>query len=145
MLTWFFICLFVLMFLGLPIYLSLTGASILYILLNKDLSIMIAIQKMVNAPNSFPLLAVPFFILAGQIMNTGGVTNRIFKFAKNLVGHLRGGLGYVNILASMFFAGMSGSAIADAGGLGLVEIQAMRDNNYDDEFVIGVTASSSTI
>jgi len=145
MLTWTFICLIIMMLLGFPIYLSLIGASILYITLNPDLSMMLVIQKVITAPNSFPLLAIPFFILAGQIMNTGGITKRIFNFAECLVGHFRGGLAYVNILASMIFAGMSGSAIADAGGLGLIEIKAMRDANYDDDLTIGITAASSII
>jgi tripartite ATP-independent transporter DctM subunit len=144
-LIWTFISLIVMLLMGFPIYLSLIGASVLYVLFNPELSMMLVIQKVISAPNSFPLLAVPFFIFAGQLMNTGGVTRRIFRFAENLVGHFRGGLGYVNVLASMIFAGMSGSAIADAGGLGLVEIKAMRDAGYDDDFSIGVTAASSLI
>jgi tripartite ATP-independent transporter DctM subunit len=145
LLIWTFISLIVMLLMGFPIYLSLIGASVLYVLFNPELSMMLVIQKVISAPNSFPLLAVPFFIFAGQLMNTGGVTRRIFRFAENLVGHFRGGLGYVNVLASMIFAGMSGSAIADAGGLGLVEIKAMRDAGYDDDFSIGVTAASSLI
>jgi tripartite ATP-independent transporter DctM subunit len=145
LLIWTFISLIVMLLIGFPIYLSLIGASILYVLLNPGLSMMLVIQKVISAPNSFPLLAVPFFIFAGQMMNTGGVTKRIFRFAENLVGHFRGGLGYVNVLASMIFAGMSGSALADAGGLGLVEIKAMRDAGYNDDFAIGVTAASSLI
>lgn len=141
----FFVCLALMLSLGFPIYLALTGASLLYIALHPDLSLLLAVQRMVGAPDSFALLAVPFFILAGQIMNTGGVTNRIFTFARVLVGHFRGGLGYVNILASVIFAGMSGSALADAGGLGLVELKAMRDDGYDDDFTLGVTGASSTI
>jgi tripartite ATP-independent transporter DctM subunit len=145
LLIWTFISLIVMLLMGFPIYLSLIGASVLYVLFNPELSMMLVIQKVISAPNSFPLLAVPFFIFAGQLMNTGGVTRRIFRFAENLVGHFRGGLGYVNVLASMIFAGMSGSAIADAGGLGLVEIKAMQDAGYDDDFSIGVTAASSLI
>jgi len=141
----FFVSIALLLALNFPIYLALTGASLLYILLHPDLSVLLAVQRMVSAPDSFALLAVPFFILAGQIMNTGGVTDRIFRFATHLVGHFRGGLGYVNVLASVIFAGMSGSALADAGGLGLVEIKAMRDEGYDDDFSIGVTGASSTI
>ena len=134
MLTWTFICLIIMMLIGFPIYLSLIGASILYFTLNPDLSMMLVIQKVITAPNSFLLLAVPFFILAGQIMNTGGITKRIFNFAECVVGHFRGGLGYVNIIASMIFAGMSGSAVADTGGLGVVEIKAMRDANYNQTY-----------
>ncbi len=145
LLTIFFIVLVVMMVTGFPIYLSLIGASLTYVMMHPDLSTLIAIQKMVNAPNSFTLLAVPFFIFAGQVMNYGGVTDRIFGFANALVGHYKGGLGYVNVFASVLFAGMSGSAIADAGGLGLIEIKAMRDAGYDDDFSIGVTASSSLI
>ena len=145
LLTVFFLVLAVMMLTGFPIYLSLAGASLSYVMLHPELSMLIAVQKMLNAPNSFTLLAVPFFIFAGQVMNYGGVTDRIFGFANALVGHYKGGLGYVNVFASVLFAGMSGSAIADAGGLGLIEIKAMRDAGYDDDFTIGVTAASSII
>lgn len=141
----FFISLFIMLIIGFPIYICLIGASFIYIALNPDVSFVIGIQRMITAPNSFTLLAVPFFIFAGQIMNSGGITKRIYRFALSLVGHFQGGLGYVNIIASMIFAGMSGSALADAGGLGLVEIQAMREHHYDDDFTLGVTASSSII
>jgi tripartite ATP-independent transporter DctM subunit len=141
----FFVCLVLMLTLGFPIYMALVGASLLYIAFHPELSLLLAVQRMVGAPDSFALLAVPFFILAGQIMNTGGVTTRIFDFARSLVGHFRGGLGYVNILASVIFAGMSGSALADAGGLGVVELKAMRDDGYDDDFTLGVTGASSTI
>ena len=140
-----FVLLFTMLLAGFPIYACLTGASFLYVLLDRNLSFMIAVQRMVTAPNSFTLLAVPFFILAGQIMNNGGVTTRIFRFAKTQVGHFHGGLGYVNVVSSIIFAGMSGSALADAGGLGMVEIEAMRKENYDEDFSIGVTAASSII
>jgi tripartite ATP-independent transporter DctM subunit len=98
-----------------------------------------------TALNSFPLMAVPFFILAADIMNSGGITDRIFGFAKAMVGKYRGGLGYVNILSSVIFSGMSGSALADVGGLGQIEIKAMRDAGYDDEFTLGITMASSTV
>ncbi|WGF87992.1 TRAP transporter large permease [Marinivivus vitaminiproducens] len=102
-------------------------------------------QRMIYGVNSFPLLAIPFFILAGKIMNTGGVTDRIYGFAHRLVGHMRGGLGQVNIAASIIFSGMSGSAVADAMGVGQIEIRAMRKAGYPDDFSIGVTAASATI
>jgi tripartite ATP-independent transporter DctM subunit len=140
-----FTLLFVTLLLGFPIYISLAASSFLYVLLDPNLSFLIAIQRMATAPNSFTLLAVPFFILAGQIMNNGGVTTRIFRFAKTQVGHFHGGLGYVNVVSSIIFAGMSGSALADAGGLGMVEIEAMRKEKYDEDFSIGVTAASSII
>jgi tripartite ATP-independent transporter DctM subunit len=88
---------------------------------------------------------VPFFILAGNLMNTAGITNRIYDFATAAVGWLRGGLGHVNVVGSVIFAGMSGTAVADAGGLGTIEIKAMRDHGYNDEFAVGITAASSTI
>ncbi|HEV2000704.1 MAG TPA: TRAP transporter large permease, partial [Xanthobacteraceae bacterium] len=94
---------------------------------------------------SFPLLAVPFFILAGNLMNISGVTGRIYRFAVALVGWMKGGLGHVNIIGSVIFAGMSGTAIADAAGLGTIEIKAMKDHGYSTEFSVGVTAASATL
>ena len=141
----FFGTLVLMIVLGFPVWLCLIGSSLVYMAISGNLSNLIAVQRIILAPDSFTLLAVPFFILAGQIMNAGGVTNRIFRFARTLVGHYRGGLGYVNIVASIIFAGMSGSALADAGGLGMVEIKAMRDEGYDDDFSLGVTGASSTI
>jgi tripartite ATP-independent transporter DctM subunit len=95
--------------------------------------------------SSYILLAIPFFIIAGEVMNSGGITTRIFDFANALVGRIPGGLGHANVFASVIFAGMSGSAVADAGGLGAIEMKAMRDVGFDDEFSASVTAASSTI
>ena len=95
--------------------------------------------------DSFPLLAVPFFILAGNLMNNAGITNRIYNFALALVGWMKGGLGHVNVVGSVIFAGMSGTAIADAAGLGTIEIKAMKDHGYTTEFAVGVTAASATL
>jgi len=100
---------------------------------------------MISGIDSFPLLAVPFFILAGNLMNNAGITNRIYNFALALVGWMKGGLGHVNIVGSVIFAGMSGTAIADAAGLGTIEIKAMRDHGYSKEFSVGVTAASATL
>jgi tripartite ATP-independent transporter DctM subunit len=102
-------------------------------------------QRMYVATTGFTLLAIPFFILAGNLMNYGGITQRVFDFARALVGHIRGGLGHVNVVASMIFSGMSGAAVADAAGLGLVEMKAMTENGYDKEFSAAITAASSTI
>jgi tripartite ATP-independent transporter DctM subunit len=102
-------------------------------------------QRIAMAANSFPLLAAPFFILMGNVMNAAGITVRIFAFARALTGWLRGGLCHANITASVIFAGMSGSAVADAGGLGVVEIKAMREAGYDAETAAAVTAASATI
>jgi C4-dicarboxylate transporter DctM subunit len=127
-----------------PVVFSLGFAGLSYFLA-KGIPLETFAQRIVVGVDSFALLAAPFFILAGNIMNTGGVTRRIFRFANSLVGHLRGGLGHVNVLGSMFFAGMSGTAIADAAGLGAIEIKAMTEQGYDAEFSAAVTASSAII
>lgn len=140
-----FVALFGMIALGIPVAIALAGSSALFIIFFGSVPGMVVAHRMINGVDSFPLLAVPFFILAGALMNTAGITERIFTFALACVGWLRGGLGHVNIGASVIFAGMSGAAVADAGGLGAIEIKAMRDANYDDDFAIGITAASSTI
>jgi tripartite ATP-independent transporter DctM subunit len=102
-------------------------------------------QRMQYGVNNFLLLAIPLFILAAKLMNTAGITTRLFNFARLLVGFLPGGLGQANVVASLIFAGMSGAAVADAAGLGQVEMKAMRDEGYDDDFSVAITAASSTI
>lgn len=139
-----FIALAVLLIGGAPVAVALGGASLVYVLID-GLPPIVMLQNMINGMNSFTLLAVPFFIMAGHLMNTGGITERIFTFARSLVGWLPGGLGHVNVGASVIFAGMSGAAVADAGGLGNIEIKAMRDAGYDTDFAVGITAASSTI
>ena len=134
----------VLIVLGFPIVFSLALISFSYLLIYDIPAITIA-QKMISGIDTFALLAVPFFILAGNLMNIGGVTRRLFRFASAIVGFIPGGLGHANVLASMIFAGMSGAAIADAGGLGTIEIKAMQDEGFDTEFSAAVTAASSTI
>lgn len=103
------------------------------------------VTKMATGVNSFTLLAIPLFLLSGKLMNVGSITERIFKFCNALVGWIPGGLGQVNILASVVFAGMSGSAVADAAGLGTIEIRAMKNEGFDAPFAAGITAASSTI
>ena len=137
--------LFFLLVVGVPIAVALTISCLLQVLLFTSLPTVVIAHRMINGLDSFPLLAIPFFILAGALMNTSGVTERLFDFAKSLVGWMRGGLGHVNVGASVIFSGMSGAAIADAGGLGAVEIKAMREAGYDEEFSVGLTAASSTI
>lgn len=95
------------------------------------------VTKMATGVNSFTLLAIPLFLLSGKLMNVGSITERIFKFCNALVGWIPGGLGQVNILASVVFAGMSGSAVADAAGLGTIEIRAMRNEGFDAPFSAG--------
>jgi tripartite ATP-independent transporter DctM subunit len=130
---------------GLPVAVALGGASLLYVAVAGDLPLLVVVHRMVNGIDSFPLLAVPFFIMAGNLMNSAGITDRIFNFAIAAVGWAKGGLGHVNVFASIIFAGMSGTAVADAGGLGTIEIKAMRDNGYPDNFAIGITAASSVV
>ncbi|WP_245872488.1 TRAP transporter large permease subunit [Avibacterium endocarditidis] len=133
------------MFLGTPVGWSLFIVTILYFAMTRWNVVNSASSKLVDSLNSFPLLSVPFFILTGILMNTGGITERIFNFAKALLGHYSGGMGHVNIGASLIFSGMSGSALADAGGLGQLEIKAMRDAGYDDDICGGITAASCII
>src|SRR3989475_7273579 len=134
-----------LMLFGLPVAVAMAGASLTYILVSGIVPDIVVAQRMIAGVESFPLLAVPFFILAGNLMNIAGVTGRIYNFALSLVGWLKGGLGHVNIIGSVIFAGMSGTAIADAAGLGTIEIKAMRDHGYDLGFSVGVTAASATL
>lgn len=142
---WLFVMLVVMLVLGMPVAIALAGSSAIFIIVNGSPPPMVVAHRMINGVDSFPLLAVPFFILAGNLMNTAGITERIFNFALALVGWMRGGLGHVNVGASVIFAGMSGAAVADAGGLGAIEIKAMRDAKYDVKFAVGITAASSTI
>ena len=139
-----FASLFGLMLIRVPIAVALGMSSLGYILL-EGLPPVLLVHNVINGMNSFPLLAVPFFIMAGGLMNSAGITGRIFGFARSVVGWMNGGLAHVNIGASIIFAGMSGAAVADAGGLGAIEIKAMREAGYDDDFSVGVTAASSTI
>ncbi|HYW56821.1 MAG TPA: TRAP transporter large permease [Polaromonas sp.] len=130
---------------GLPVAMAMAGSALLYIMWTGNLPAFVVVHRMISGIDSFPLLAVPFFIFAGNLMNNAGITNRIYNFALALVGWLKGGLGHVNVVGSVIFAGMSGTAIADAAGLGTIEIKAMKDHGYDTEFAVGVTAASATL
>ena len=130
---------------GVPVAIAMAGSALVYILLTGGLPPFVVMHRMISGIDSFPLLAIPFFILAGNLMNNAGITTRIYNFALTLVGWLRGGLGHVNVIASMIFAGMSGTAVAEAAGLGTIEIKAMKDQGYPVEFAVGVTAASSTL
>jgi C4-dicarboxylate transporter DctM subunit len=135
-----------LMLIGVPVAVAMGITAVgTFVLLGEGSILAMIAQRMYAATTGFTLLAIPFFILAGNLMNTGGITNRIFQFANSLIGHVKGGLGHVNILASLIFSGMSGSAVADAAGLGLIEIKAMDDAGYDRKFSAAITAASSTI
>jgi len=134
-----------LLIIGVPVAISLAGSSLIYVMLEGVQPHLVVLHRMIGGIDSFPLLAIPFFIMAGSLMNSGGITNRIYDFALALVGWLKGGLGHVNVVGSVIFAGMSGTAVADAGGLGNIEIKAMRDHGYSVDFAVGVTGASSTI
>ena len=130
---------------GIPVALAMAISSLLYVLVDGTMQDFAVLHRMIGGVDSFPLLAVPFFILAGNLMNIAGVTNRIYQFAVHAVGWMRGGLGQVNIIGSVIFSGMSGTAIADAAGLGTIEIKAMKDHGYPMDFSVGVTAASATL
>ncbi|MCF7941218.1 MAG: TRAP transporter large permease [Spirochaetia bacterium] len=133
-----------LMLIKVPVAFSL-GLSCLFYFVTSGVPLETIPQIMLGTFESFTLLAIPLFMLAGQIMNMGGVTNRLFDFCKQLVGHIPGGLGHVNIVSSLIFAGMSGSATADSAGLGTIEINYMKQEGYDPAFAAAVTAASSTV
>lgn len=139
-----FLPFFIFLLSGVPIAYSLASISFL-LLLKEGISPILVTQRMLASVDSFPLIAITLFILAGHVMNIAGITDRLFSFANSMVGRFRGGLAYVNILVSMIFAGMSGAAAADAAGLGLIEIKAMRERGYDLDFSVAVTAASAII
>ena len=134
-----------LMIVGTPVAVAMAVASLAYIAIYNVAPDIIAAQRMIAGVESFPLIAVPFFILAGNLMNIAGVTGRIYHFALSLVGWMKGGLAQVNIIGSVVFSGMSGTALADAAGIGTIEIKAMKDHGYPVEAAVGVTAASATL
>lgn len=140
-----FIGLFLLVFLGVPVAFSIGITSMVSLMARPGLPMTIMIQRMVNGLDSFPFLAIPLFIMAGNFMNHAGITDKIFKFALCLVGHIKGSLAHVNVLASIIFAGVSGVAQADAAGLGVIEMKAMEKAGYEKPFSAAVTAVSSII
>ena len=136
----------VLLFLGVPVFFALLGAPGIMLFsegMARDTALMY--RNVYNGVDSFPLMAIPFFMLAGELMNQGGITIRLVKFSQALIGHVRGGLAHVNILSSMLFAGLSGSAVADTSALGSMLIPAMEKNGYTRRFATAVTAASSVI
>lgn len=139
-----FISFFAMVFLRVPVAYALSLASLL-VIVNEGLNPVLLVQQMFHGLNSFPLLAVPFFLLAGQLLNSGLITERLLRLSQALVGHIRGGLAHVNVVVSMLFAGMSGSSTADTAGVGSVLIPAMIKRGYDRKFTIALTAASSTM
>jgi C4-dicarboxylate transporter DctM subunit len=139
-----FILFLAMLLVGVPIAFSLAGASLFYLLTAK-LPLVIIAQKFFAGMDSFTLLCIPGFMLAGSLMNGGGITRRILNFCNAFLGHLKGSLALVNVAASMLFAGISGTAIADVCSLGAMLIPAMVEDGYDDDFSVAITASSSVV
>jgi tripartite ATP-independent transporter DctM subunit len=135
----------ILLAIGFPVAMALGGASMLFVFIDERIPLLAVLHRTADGVNSFPLMCVPFFIMAGLLMNTAGITERIYSFAVALVGWMKGGLGQVNVVGSVIFSGMSGTAVADAAGLGTIEIKAMKDHGYDPEFAVGITAASSIL
>lgn len=134
-----------LMVVGVPIAYSLSVSALFTVLVTGNFTSVAIFHRMIGNASGYTLLAIPFFILAAKLMNTGGITRKIFRAASAWVGWIPGGLGHANVVASIVFSGMSGSAVADAGGLGQIEIDAMKDKGFDADFSAGVTAASATI
>jgi TRAP-type C4-dicarboxylate transport system permease large subunit len=146
MLIWFLPVFLVFLMIGLPVFFGLLAAPGLLLWLNgQERDITLLYRNVYNGMDSFPLMAIPFFMLAGELMNKGGITMRLVEFSQALMGHLRGGLAHVNILSSMLFAGLSGSAVADTSALGSMLIPAMEKQGYTRRFAAAVTAASSVI
>jgi len=131
--------------LGVPIAFVLGLTSFVALLYSGDIPLLLMPKEMFSGTDSFPLLAVPFFMLAGNLMNAGGITRRLVNFCNILLGYVRGGLALVNVVASMFFAGITGAAVADTSALGSILIPAMMEQKYDKDFSAAVTAASSTV
>ncbi|SDH62898.1 TRAP transporter large permease [Halanaerobium congolense] len=142
---WLFLgTLFLFVLTGIPVVFAL-GLSNIALMKAMDLQFMVLPSKMISGMNSFPLLAIPFFMFVGEVMNHGGIAKRLVNFADAIVGHITGGLGHVNILASMFFGGISGSAIADTAAIGGLLIPPMIEQDYPAEYSAAITASSAVI
>jgi len=128
-----------------PVGFAMALAAIGVIVIDQPVPLTIVVQRMATGLDSFPILAIPLFILAGHLLNRAGIAARIFEFASAMVGHIRGGLAHVNVVASMIFAGMSGVAQADAAGLGVIEVKAMKDEGFQADFAAAVSAASAII
>ena len=146
MLVWFLPLFLVFLMIGLPVFFALLAApGLLLWLAGSERDFVLLYRNMYNGMDSFPLMAIPFFMLAGEMMNRGGITLRLVEFSQACVGHFRAGLAQVNILSSMLFAGLSGSAVADTSALGSMLIPAMESEGYTRRFAAAVTAASSVI
>lgn len=146
MLIWFLPVFLIFLMIGLPVFFGLLAAPGILLWMNgQEKDIALLYRNVYNGMDSFPLMAIPFFMLAGELMNKGGITIRLVEFSQALMGHLRGGLAQVNILSSILFAGLSGSAVADTSALGSMLIPAMEKQGYTRRFAAAITAASSVI
>ncbi|MEX0502967.1 TRAP transporter large permease [Alphaproteobacteria bacterium LSUCC0719] len=146
MLIWFLPVFLIFLLLGLPVFFALLAAPGMLLWLNgQERDITLLYRNVYNGMDSFPLMAIPFFMLAGELMNRGGITARLVEFAQAMMGHFRGGLAHVNVLSSMLFAGLSGSAVADTSAIGSMLIPAMEKQGYTRRFSAAITAASSVI
>ncbi|CUJ90484.1 Neu5Ac permease [Ruegeria denitrificans] len=146
MLIWFLPTFLIFLLIGLPVFFALLAAPGILLWLNGQTNdITLLYRNVYNGMDSFPLMAIPFFMLAGELMNRGGITIRLVEFSQALMGHLRGGLAHVNVLSSILFAGLSGSAVADTSALGSMLIPAMEKQGYSRKFAAAITAASSVI
>jgi len=132
------------MLIGVPVALAIALSALGYFLISNA-NLLVFPQQLIGQLSNMPLVSIPFFVLAGELMNRGGVTRRIFAFALACVGRVPGGLGHTNVMAGMIFAGMSGSAVADLASVGKIGLRAMRDSRYQDDLSVGVIVSTSTI
>jgi len=141
-----FLVLVGLIMLGLPIAVSMGLTALIFFVALGETDVLCMIPaRMYSSTTSFTLLAIPFFILTGNLMNAGGITNRLFRFAQNLVGHFRGGLGHVIVVSAMIFAGMTGAAVAEAAAIGTIGLEGMTKRGFDRKFCTAIIASASTI
>src|SRR6056297_2660096 len=146
MLVWFLPLFLVFLMIGLPVFFGMLAAPGLLLWLNgQERDLILLYRNVYNGMASFPLMAIPFFMLAGELMNRGGITMRLVEFSQAMMGHFRGGLAHVNVLSSMLFAGLSGSAVADTSALGSMLIPAMEKEGYTRKFAAAITAASSVI
>ncbi|MFK7876816.1 MAG: TRAP transporter large permease [Paracoccaceae bacterium] len=146
MLIWFLPVFLLFLMIGLPVFFGLLAAPGILLYLNgQERDITLLYRNVYNGMDSFPLMAIPFFMLAGELMNRGGITLRLVEFSQALMGHLRGGLAQVNILSSILFAGLSGSAVADTSALGSMLVPAMEKEGYTRRYAAAITAASSVI
>jgi C4-dicarboxylate transporter DctM subunit len=138
--------LILLILIGLPIAFAMGLTAVIFFLVLGETSVLCMLPaRMYSSTTSFTLLAIPFFILTGNLMNSGGITQRLFRFAQNSVGHLKGGLGHVVVVSAMIFAGMTGAAVAEAAAIGTVGIEGMAKRGFDRKFCAAIIASASTI